>query len=319
MPDATNNNSRMLFLERLKKIVTPPHFARIEKSFTATKPVAFRINTLKTTTDHAISIFEKSHFTLTKIDWLPNAFTVPFSERDALTHHPLFLNGHIYIQSIASQLPVHALNPQSNEEILDLTAAPGSKSTQIAALMQNTGRIAAVEMARARFFKLKANATLQGATNIDFYLKDGARVGKVCPERFDRVLLDAPCSSEGRFDFNEPDSYAYWSLKKIKAMQKKQWPLLQSAFDALKPGGILVYSTCTFAPEENEMTMQRLIDKVGDHIQLLPINIELPEQNKMPGLTVFDGKIFHPSMSLALRVLPDEVMDGFFVVKIEKR
>lgn len=317
MQNRSEDNTLSFFLTRLKEILPQAAFAQVEKSFSAKKPIAFRINTLKADSQNTCDALKKN-FTLTKIDWLQNAFLIPAEEREALTHHPLFLNGDIYIQSLASQLPALALDPKPHEEILDLTAAPGSKTTQIAALMQNTGRIAAVEMARNRFFKLKANASLQGASNIDFYLKDGARVGKLCPVRFDRVLLDAPCSSEGRFDFNNPDSYAYWSLKKIKAMQKKQWSLLQSAFDALKPGGILVYSTCTFAPEENEMTVQRLIDKVGDQLQLLPIDIALPTQNKMAGLTNLKDKTFNIALKKAVRILPDENTDGFFIAKMKK-
>lgn len=306
-----------LFLQRLHTIIPPTDLDRVMASFSQPKPVAFRINTLKNTVEAVITRLQADNFTITPIGWSAITFTIPFQEREKLTRHRLFLDGDIYIQSLASQIPPFVLNPQPHEEILDLTAAPGSKTTQIAALMQNTGRIAAVEMAKPRFFKLKANIALQGATEVDCYLKDGARVGKVCPERFDRVLLDAPCSSEGRFDFNTPETYAYWSQNKIKAMTKKQWPLLQSAFAALKPGGILVYSTCTFAPEENEMIVQKLLDHF-DTASLSPIEIAIPKENKMRGLLSFQKHVFDNTMTNVLRVLPNHVMDGFFVAKIVK-
>lgn len=311
-------NPLIEFKKRLENILPREKLHTILDSFSQKKPVAFRVNTLKTTIDDVILQLEKNHFDFQKVAWLPFAFTIPHSQRDLLTHHNLFLNGEIYIQSLASQLPVIALDPHPHEEILDLTAAPGSKTTQIAAYMQNTGRLAAVEMAKDRFFRLKANAAAQGATNIEFYLKDGSRVGKACPARFDRVLLDAPCSSEGRFNFDDPKSYAYWSFKKIKAMQKKQWTLLQSAFDALKPGGTLVYSTCTFAPEENEMMIQRLLNMFPDKINILPIDITIPEKNKMHGLIQFDENHFDQSLQNTVRILPDETMDGFFVAKMRK-
>jgi len=307
-----------LFYNRLSEIIPGDRITQVTDSFSTEKPVAFRVNTLKSSVDNVISILENNQFELSKIAWNPVAFMIPSAQREKLTRHALFLNGDIYIQSLASQIPALILNPQLNEEILDLTAAPGSKTTQIAALMQNTGRIAAVEMAKPRFFRLLSNIKLQGATNIVTYLKDGARVGTACPERFDRVLLDAPCSSEGRFHINNPDSFAYWSLNKIKAMSKKQWPLLQSAFHALKPGGLLIYSTCTFAPEENEMMIQKLLTAFPDELKLLPINIALPEKNKMAGLTEFRDNKFDDAMTNTLRVLPDEIMDGFFVACLQK-
>ena len=307
-----------VFHNRLSEIIADDRIRQVTDSFCAEKPVAFRVNTLKNTVENVVSQLEKNNFALKKSVWNPVAFTIPATQREKLTHHDLFLKGDIYIQSLASQIPALILNPQLDEEILDLTAAPGSKTTQIAALMQNTGRIAAVEMAKPRFFKLLANIKLQGATNVATYLKDGARVGKACPERFDRVLLDAPCSSEGRFHLNNPDSFAYWSLNKIKAMSKKQWPLLQSAFQALKPGGLLIYSTCTFAPEENEMMIQKLLNAFPDELTLLPINIALPENNKMTGLTAFRDNTFDDAMANTLRVLPDNMMDGFFVACLQK-
>ncbi|MDP1573302.1 MAG: RsmB/NOP family class I SAM-dependent RNA methyltransferase [Coxiellaceae bacterium] len=307
-----------IFYNRLSEIIPENRIAQVTNSFSAEKPVAFRVNTLKNTIDNVVFILQDHHFDLTNIPWNPLAFTIPFEQREQLTRHTLFLSGDIYIQSLASQIPALILNPQLDEEILDLTAAPGSKTTQIAALMQNTGRIAAVEMAKPRFFRLLANVKLQGATNVVTYLKDGTRVGKACPDRFDRVLLDAPCSSEGRFHLSNPDSFAYWSLNKIKAMSKKQWPLLQSAFHALKPGGILVYSTCTFAPEENEMMVQKLLHAFPDDLKIVPIDIALPEKNKMAGLTHCRDNTFDAALQNTLRVLPDETMDGFFVACLEK-
>lgn len=306
------------FTDRLTQIIAPALLSSVINSFSVDKPVAFRVNTLKTSVNKVTEILIQDGFELTKINWNAIAYTIPFLQREKLTHHPLFLNGEIYIQSLASQLPALILDPQINEEILDLTAAPGSKTTQIAALMQNTGRLAAVEIVKSRFFKLKANIKTQGANNVICYLKDGARVGKACPNRFNRVLLDAPCSSEGRFNLQDPDSFSYWSLTKIKAMCKKQWTLLQSAFEALKPGGILVYSTCTFAPEENEMMIQKLLEHFPGQLTVLPIDIAIPTENKMSGLLEWKNTTLDASIQNTVRVVPDGVMDGFFVAKLRK-
>ena len=156
-------------------------------------------------------------------------------------------------------VPPILLSPQSEECILDLGAAPGSKTLQLAELMGNQGSIWAVESVRGRFFRLRDNLARYGAENVQTHLADGTRLWRRHPERFDRVLLDAPCSSEGRFRADAPKTYAYWSEKKIAEASRKQRRLCYAAVQCLKPGGVLVYSTCTFAPEENEAIINRVL------------------------------------------------------------
>jgi len=292
-----------LFLQRLQNIVHEDDLDNVVASFSSIKPISFRINTLKTTVND-----EPNEIDAKTVPGFKNAFLIPNDKREALTHSKAFTEGKFYIQSLSSMLPPIILGPQPGEEILDLTAAPGSKTTQIAAMMNNTGRIAAVEKVKSRFFKLKDNCHRQGASCVAFYCKDGATVWRSCENRFDRVLLDAPCSSEGRFSTFDPKSFQYWSEGKIKEMSRKQWPLLYSAFRSLKPGGVLVYSTCTFAPEENEQQIAKLIKKFGD--QVMVEKIELPFVNLRPGLDPINN---------AIRVLPNDIMDGFFLCRIRKR
>ncbi len=304
------------FTKRLSDILPENKLSAVLSHFSQTKPTLFRINTLKTNIISAIDQLKELGLNPKPINHFDNAFIINETERSLLTNSDPFNNGHIYIQSLESMLPPLILNPKPGEEILDLTAAPGSKTTQIAALMQNQGRIGAVEKVKARYFKLKNNLQLQDAKIVDTYLKDGALIGKLCPERFDRVLLDAPCSSEGRFNTNEPASYKYWSEKKIKEMSRKQWPLMVSAWHALKPNGLLVYSTCTFAPEENEAIINKLIKKFGEQVQLQPISLAF--DNIQPGLTSWQGKTFDASLKQCIRILPNEMMGGFFICAIIK-
>ena len=154
---------------------------------------------------------------------------VPNQQRRALTETAACRAGRIYIQNPASMIPPLLLDPQPGEWILDLGAAPGSKTLQMAGMMVNRGKISAVESVRGRFFRLRANLEKHGATLVQTYLKDGIKVWRNCPEQFDRVLLDAACSAEGRFNVNRPSSYGYWSTKKIREMQRKQKRLLFSA------------------------------------------------------------------------------------------
>jgi 16S rRNA C967 or C1407 C5-methylase (RsmB/RsmF family) len=241
---------------------------------------------------------------------------VPGSQRRALTETPACREGRLYIQNPSSMVPVLVLEPQRGEQILDLAAAPGGKTLQLAALVGDQGRVAAVESVRDRFFRLRANLSAGGADRVQTYLKDGAQVWRACPERFDRVLLDAPCSSEGRFTTADPGSYARWSERKIAEMSRKQKRLLFSAVQCLKPGGTLVYSTCTFAPEENELVAAMALVRFAGRLGVEPVR--LPFANVQEGLAEWRGKALPPELAGAVRILPDGVMEGFFLCRLRK-
>ena len=281
----SDNTLPAAFINRLKTVIPADQLNTVLASFALQKPVTFRINTLKSSANAVLQEIKAE-----PVMNFDNAFQVPSDQRERLTRSKAFSEGRLYIQSVSSMLAPLALDPQPGEEILDLAAAPGSKTTQMAAMMHNQGRIAAVEKVKSRYYKLKDNCQRQGATCVDFYCKDGTTVWRCCENRFDRVLLDAPCSSEGRFTINNPKSFQYWSEKKIKEMARKQWPLLYSAFRSLKPGGVLVYSTCTFAPEENEQQIEKLTKKLANTVHI----------EKMQ------------------RILPNEIMDGFFICRLRK-
>jgi 16S rRNA (cytosine1407-C5)-methyltransferase len=184
--------------------------------------------------------------------------------------------------------------------------------------MEGRGAIVANDNHRIRFYKLRANVLQQGAANVELSLRYGETFGKSDPEAFDRVLVDAPCSTEGRFLTRESASYRQWKLRKIHEMVGKQRRLLRSAAAALKPGGILVYSTCTFAPEENEAVVDWLLgEEAGGGLALEPVTLPFP--NTMPGLTRWEGKTFRPSLSRAIRIVPTDEMEGFFLARLRKR
>jgi 16S rRNA (cytosine1407-C5)-methyltransferase len=235
---------------------------------------------------------------------------------NAFTHSQAVSSGALYIQNPSSVLAVRVLNPQPDEEILDLAAAPGGKALAIAAMMGNTGRLAAVEPVRGRFHKLAANLKRCGVTNVALYQRDGRGVGRTVGERFDRVLLDAPCSSQTRMRWDAPTTYQHWSARKIKESQRKQKSLLRSAFAALKPGGTLVYSTCSFAPEENELVVAHLL-KRDSTAQVQPFEVGL--SNVVPGLTAWHNKALDESLQLTRRIVPHSAWDGFYIARLTKR
>jgi 16S rRNA (cytosine1407-C5)-methyltransferase len=306
------------FLSRLDQILPTERREQVLGSFSAVKPTTFRINTLKGTPDAVRAQLIEQGFTLTPVAWQPLAFEIPPEQKRALTETALFADGALYIQNLASQLAPLLLDPQPGETVLDLAAAPGGKTCQIAALMQNEGKLSAVEPVKDRFFRLKANLAQQGVTMARTFMKDGRAVGSLCPDMFDRVLLDAPCSSEARFDLNEPESMQHWSPQKVKEVASKQKRLLRSAIQATRPGGLILYSTCSFAPEENEAVVAANLKDFEGALELLPLELPLASHNWMPGLIGWQGKSYPAELALTRRVLPDGVIDGFYLALLRK-
>lgn len=250
------------------------------------------------------------------VDTVADCWVVPRSlAGQAATLDPV-KDGRLYLLNPSSMLAVLALAPEPEEELLDLAAAPGGKTLLMAAAMRNTGRIAAVEPVKGRFHRMRANLDRCGVTNVAYYAADGRAVGRKVPGRFHAVLLDAPCSSEARIRLDDPQTFAHWKPRKIKEAARKQRGLLRSAFAALKVGGRLVYSTCSFAPEENEANLAYLLSREPG-AEVVPLGID--ESRLSNALLEWRGHQFDAQVGHARRVLPDHLWDGFFLAKVVKR
>ncbi|MEM9620416.1 MAG: RsmB/NOP family class I SAM-dependent RNA methyltransferase [Pseudomonadota bacterium] len=246
---------------------------------------------------------------------MPGMWQVGVAEQ--LTHTTAASAGWIYIQNVSSYFAARQLGVQPGQEVLDLAAAPGGKTIVLAAAMQNRGRLAAVEPVKARFHRLRANLQRCGVTNVALYQRDGRGVGRAVPQRFDRVLLDAPCSSESHMRWDTPASYQHWSLRKVKECQRKQKGLLRSAYAALKPGGEMIYCTCSFSPEENELVVDYLLKR--SDAQIIPLQPPGPEPvYAVPGLQSWGGKTLSPTLGHTLRILPHGAWDGFYVARLRR-
>lgn len=302
-----------LFMERLPTIIPGGLLEGVLASFSREKPVCVRINTIKTDRDTVCARLEQDGVRFEDIPGVPGALVLRGTTARDLSQSGLVKDGLIYIQGLSSMLPVLALDPQPGDRVLDMCAAPGSKTTQMAALMKNEGTITALEAVRPRFYKLKAVSALLGAGNIEFRVMDARRFRD--SQGFDKILVDAPCSSEGRFCAGDPDSFGYWSARKIKEMVRKQRGIVLSASRLLKPGGVMVYSTCTFAPEENEGVVDWLLRKTEGRLALLDIDFE--GTLTYPALTQWETRDFDPRVSRCRRVLPSENRDGFFIAKFQ--
>ena len=310
LPD--NFKDAELFVDHLCGVYGVEKTQQIVRQLGTASDLSFWINPLVTGTPSDLTSPALLGISGQAVDNLPGVWSV--SRNSGITASTAANDASIYIQNPSSVLAVRALAPQLNDEVLDLAAAPGGKTIAMAAAMQNSGRIAAVEPVKGRFFRLKANVERCGVSNVELYLRDGRGVGRAVPERFDRVLLDAPCSSEARMRWFDASTYRHWSLRKVKEAQRKQKRLIRSAYAALKPGGRMVYCTCSFSVAENEQVVEHLL--LNSDAALVPVTVPLPRH--VPGVTSWRNKSMHAELSRSVRVMPDSVWDGFYLAVLEK-
>jgi len=306
-----------LFVERLKKIIPAELLEGVLASFNSTPRPSFRLHHQNATVEQVQTDLQSKGFEIEPVTWNPEAFRLLNKDIRSLQETESYRTNQIYIQGLASMLPAQALSPQSDETILDLCAAPGSKAGQILRMLGGKSTLTANEKIRTRFFKLKTNLDAQGYSNFNLTLKPGELYCKIAPNTFDRVLIDSPCSSEGRFSTEDSASFKFWSPSKIKEMVFKQRPLFKSAFLALKPGGIMVYATCTFAPEENEGILDWALGRTDNQMEIL--DWAPPISNGMPGISEWEGKTFSDEVKKSRRILPNDQMGAFFIALIRKK
>ena len=221
--------------------------------------------------------------------------------------------GFYYIQALTSMLPPLILNPSLKEKVLDLCSAPGSKTTQIAELMNNRGILVVNELEIDRIKALVFNLDKMNFLNYGVVNSKGEILSKYYNEYFDKILVDAPCSGLGIIQ-KKIEVNKWWSLERVKNLSEIQNKLLVSAIKMLKVGGELVYSTCTLTPEENELVINKLLKKYP--IDVEPVNIPLKHTI---GITNYKDNKLDKRLSKAIRIFPWEVnSDGFFLVKLKK-
>lgn len=232
-----------------------------------------------------------------------------------------FSTGGIYIQNPSSILPVdmliHALEGKDEPIVLDMCAAPGGKTTGLSEKMSRKGSIVANEVSKSKLKSLHFNLEKYGAWNVKTTSVDGRKLGKLLPETFDGILLDAPCSNENKI-YRDPELSRNWSEDLVKRMQKLQTELIFSAYEALKPGGVLVYSTCTFSVEENEEVIINLLNNYQD-IELINFDTEFAHKGLSGDNRVDDNvlRIF-PKIENLKRTEQCTDYDGFFAVALRK-
>lgn len=315
------------FVQRVKEIVPTELQDRVFEAYQTKRPTTFRANTLKISSDDLAKELDLLDIKYERLSWYSDAFVLLHDDSRVLTESAIYNEGKLYVQSLSSMVPPLLLAPQPGELILDLCAAPGSKTTQIAAMMKNEGLVIANDLSTVRIYKLAHNLKQQGVTNVKTRRSKGEEMWKEVQRRqpFDRVLADVPCSLEGRFSVLDPKTYDGWSEKKVSDLAQRMGYLLRSAVQSVKPGGIVVYSTCTTSPEENEGVVDWVMKK-GD-IKLTLLNsyqslqglIQDQRVMTMPGLTEWRGEVYDATLQSTCRILPSILMEGFFVAVLERQ
>lgn len=278
---------------------------RIMEGYTKQRAVTFRVNTLKSSVETIENKLKEAKIEYEKIPWNKEAFIIKNANEKVIQELDIYKNGEIYLQSLSSMLPPIILKPQEGADILDMAAAPGGKTTQMAALSKNKAHITACEKNKIRAERLKYNVDKQGASCVFIMTKDARYIDDFFS--FDQILLDAPCSGSGTLNINDNNLKNVFTKKLIEKSISSQLSLLKKAIKILKPGKEMVYSTCSILACENEDVVKKALS--SENAEIVPIDFEGIES--IPVLpTKIDG---------TLCVCPDELYEGFFVAKIRKR
>lgn len=317
----SHNNLPQEFLQKLTQMFPDENQLQNVLQTFHRRPVTIRLNTLQNPPQETLKSLQVQGFEFTQSTFSDLAFKLENKSYKELTQTQQYKQGSIYLQSFASQLPVLALDPKPNQIILDLTAAPGSKTSQIAALTKQTGQLHANDVNTIRIQKLKHNLQKLGLNQPNYLHIHNKHGGDLCHEfpknHFDRILLDAPCSGEARFDNQNPKSYHYWQNHRSSEFHERQLKLLLAAWPNLKPGGTLTYSTCTFDIQENELVIHELIQKFPDQVEVLPMQFAGIQQ--IPSFLNFQGKSLAPQIEKTFRIQPTQDIESFFIAKLHKR
>lgn len=277
----------------------------ILKGYFSKRYVTFRVNRIKTNIDKVEKVLIENNIEFEKVSWFKDAFIIKDRLEEDIRRLDVYRNGQIYLQSLSSMLPPIILEPNEGEDILDMTAAPGGKTTQISSMTENKANITACEKNKIRAEKLKYNVEMQGANRVFIMIKDAKNIEDFFS--FDKILLDAPCSGSGTLNANDNNIEKYFSRELIDKSSKIQLSLLKKAIKIIKPGKEIVYSTCSILDIENENVINKVL-KEGN-LEIVPIEFDGLE--KIPMLnTNIPGTIC---------IKPTEMYEGFFVAKLRKK
>lgn len=278
---------------------------RILTGYENEKPVTFRVNTLKADREDVKKCLEREGIGYREAAWSQDALIIDNVREAVIEDLEIYKAGKIYLQSLSSMIPPLVLAPGAGESVLDMAAAPGGKTTQMAAVSQNLASITACEKNKIRAERLQYNLERQGASRVCVMVIDARRLDDFFS--FDKVLLDAPCTGSGTLDMCRKDAKDRMTRDSLNRSARLQEELLVKALKLLKPGHEMVYSTCSVLAEENEQVVERALKK--GKAQIEPV-----DRAAFPGIPMLPVKL-----EGTMCVCPDEWYEGFFVAKLRKK
>lgn len=291
-------------LTKLNKDYSQEEVIRILEGYKTKRILSFRVNTIKTTAEEIEQELIKNEIKYERVKWSKDAFIVLNKKENEIQEMDIYKNGKIYLQSLSSMLPPIVLNPMPKNDILDMTAAPGGKTTQIAALSNNEANITACEINKIRAERLRYNLDKQGASSVFVMLEDARNIDNFFS--FDQILLDSPCSGSGTINIKDNNLHEYFTTKLVEKSKRLQIALIKKAIKILKSGKEMVYSTCSILKEENEDIIRKVLN---EGIEIVPIE--------------FDGKETLPQLSTTIKgtlcICPTKYYEGFFIAKLRKK
>lgn len=268
------------------------------------KYTTLRVNTLKSNLEEVKEILFKNSINYKSVSWYKDALIIENAKEKDIRALSIYEEGKIYLQNLSSMLPPLVVSPKEKESILDMAAAPGGKTTELSALSNNNALITAIEKDKIRSDRLKYNLNKQGASRVTVLVEDASKLDDFF--RFDKILLDAPCSGSGTIDLENISSYKNFSEDLIKKSIERQKKLLLKASKIIKSGGEIIYSTCSILKDENENIVSLLLN--NNDFEIVPLDenlfINIP---KLP--VTIPGTIC---------VCPNELYEGFYLAKMKK-
>ena len=277
---------------------------QIAQGMAEKRRTSLRVNTLKSDAKTVAEQLTQAGIAFEKAPFSEDAFLLTEAREKDIWALPMYEKGEVYLQSLSSMLPPLALAPQPGTDILDMAAAPGGKTTQMAALTGNKANITACEINQIRADKMRYNLEKQGCGRVNVMVRDASKMEDFF--RFDQILLDAPCSGSGTILLDNPQTYKAFSEKLVRNSARIQLSLLKKALTILKPGQTMVYSTCSILKMENEDIVNNALRGAKAHAE----PIEMPGIEELPLLPC--------AIPGALLVRPNEKYEGFFLCKIRK-
>lgn len=278
---------------------------KIIEGFSQNRKLTLRINKLKTTVENVKKVLTDLNIKFSEVSWSEEALIIEGTTKQEILELEIYKNGEIYLQSLSSMIPALILNPQANENILDMAAAPGGKTTQMSAISNNLALITACEKNKIRAERLKYNIQKQGANRVNVLVEDSRKLDDNFS--FDKILLDAPCSGSGTINIFDEKLNKYFTKELVDRSIKTQKELLQKAIKVLKKGGEMVYSTCSILKQENEENIEKFLK--NNQLEIVQIDIEL-----LKDIPILPSKI-----EGVITVCPNELYEGFFVAKLRKK